>query len=97
VFGSAGVSSVVYAGTGLWTIYFLEPMPDTDYAVLISSSRARWDDGGDRVVSRTTTSVTVAHAENSPSSTSPAYTTNTVVGASTGGDIDPYMAVAIFR
>ena len=88
VLASAGVSSVTNDGTGLYRVNFLETMPDANYAVLVSSARTRWDDGGDKVVARTTTYVQVAHAENSPSSGTPTYSGN----ASTD-----YMSVAVFR
>jgi hypothetical protein len=57
-------SNVVVAGT--YQINFATPMPDTSYAVLITSKRSgSWADGGDQTGAKTTTSAIVQHVQGS--------------------------------
>jgi hypothetical protein len=85
ILSQGGVSSIVLAGTGQYTVNFTNSMPDTNYAVVVSSARGTWaGHGGDQVSSRSNTSCSVEHREGNG-------TTN---GALTNTN---YMSVAIFR
>lgn len=72
ILAQGGVSSVALtANTGEYVINFREAMPDANYAVVTGSKRANWaSHGGDDVVSRSTTSVTVRHYENDAAASS---------------------------
>lgn len=89
VYGSAGVSSVTSTAAGLFTVNFLETMPvgpdgtNQGYAVLLSSQRDTYSSGGDRIISRTSSSVTVAHGENA--------------GTAQTNAVTDLMCVAVFR
>jgi hypothetical protein len=59
---SVNVSSVTLRGAGQYRINFVNPMPDTNYVVLISSFRTfTTASGGDRINARATTYVDIDH------------------------------------
>lgn len=66
ILAHGGVSSVALtANAGEYVINFKEQMPDANYCVVTGSKRTGWSSvGGDDVVSRTFTSVTIRHYEN---------------------------------
>lgn len=90
VYASQGVTSIERVRAGIYKINFLTAMPDTKYAVVISSSRGVYTDSGDMVLERTTSSCTVQHFEGWNSQT------NDISGVKYGNNCD-YIAVAVFR
>ena len=72
---SSNVSSVVDNGTGHWIINFINPLPSANCAVFFSNgNNTTRNDSGNTCVSRTTTSVEVAHFEgNSPKNVNEKY------------------------
>jgi hypothetical protein len=60
------ITSVTGATAGNYTINFATPMPDTTYAVMITSKRvSNWAGSGDQYGVRNLTSCVVQHVENS--------------------------------
>jgi len=82
IFGSFNVSSVTRAGTGIYTINFTTPMPDTNYAVIVTPNQQ----GG-------VTLATMGSGASGSASAADTYTSNYL-----GVSFDPSVVnVAVFR
>ena len=66
MFGTGNITAIKSISTGVYEFTLATPMPDTNYAVLVTSNRnAHWNGSGDQPVNRTVNTFRIKHVENS--------------------------------
>jgi hypothetical protein len=64
MFQTGNVTAIKGLGSGTFELTFATPMPDTNYAVLVTSTRnANWSASGDQITQRTVNTCRIQHVE----------------------------------